>query len=154
MKVGEIALRSRVGGIWRIGLGFALLAAIAACSGDRVTEPTSPLGACTSSVSISVSSGTAPTFTWTPACTVLGLIVEESGGGDLWFVWAEREGIAPGVRYGSVPAGSVQDDSPEALQAGATYSLALFRGTVGESPLTWSDAEYAQRVIGTRMFRP
>lgn len=132
----------------------ALLLWLASCSGDSVTDPTAPLAPCAGNVSITVGTGTAPTATWSPACTVLGLIVEDSGGGDAWFVWGNSQGIPPGVRYGSVPAGAVQDDSPEPLQAGRLYDVSVFRGTAGENILAWSDAEYAQRLIGTQTFRP
>ncbi len=132
----------------------AMLVAIASCSGDSVTDPTMPLAACTSNVSISVGTGTTPTFTWSPACTVLALIVEGSDGGDAWFIWGNSQGIAPGVRYASVPSGAVQDDSPETLQAGRLYDVSVFRGTAGENILGWSDAEAAQRLIGNQAFRP
>ena len=96
------------------------------CSKDVTGPETS--GPCTTDVSVTVSGGTTPTFTWTPACRVIGLLVEE-GASDRWFLEATTAGIAPGVTYGSVPAGASQDAPAIPLVSGTTYEVILFRGT-------------------------
>lgn len=132
----------------RIAAVCSMLLAITSCSEDSVSQPT-PLSACTTNVSISVSAGTTPTFTWTPSCRALALLVEQAGGLDEWFTWGQQEGIAPGVRYGVLPAGAAQDDPPTPLETGRTYTVALFRGTSGEDPRMWSDGE-PKRPLETR----
>jgi hypothetical protein len=51
---------------------------MAACSSDP-TSPGGPLPDCTGPVSIEVSSGTSPTFEWSPACRLFFLYVELVG---------------------------------------------------------------------------
>lgn len=104
---------------------FVLLASVS-CSNDVTGPETS--GPCTTDVSVTVSGGTTPTFTWTPACRVIGLLVEE-GASDRWLLEATGAGIAPGVTYGSVPAGASQDAPAIPLVSGTTYEVILFRGT-------------------------
>jgi len=106
-------------------LTFALIGSIA-CSSD-VTSPGS--GApCTGDVAITVSAGTTPRFTWTPACRVLGLLVEQ-GSSDRWFVEATGAGIGSGVTYGVEPPGGSEDGPAIPLVSGTTYDVILFRGT-------------------------
>lgn len=103
--------------------------AIAGCT-DGATGP-DDLGPCTvDSVDVSVSIGTTPTFTWTPACRVILLLVEQ-GATDQWLLEATGEGIASGVTYGTVPAGATADEPATPLQAGTTYEIILFRGPAG-----------------------
>jgi hypothetical protein len=103
---------------------FALLAG---CGGDGGTgvDVADP---CTGDVTVSVSAGTTPTFTWAPACLVLALLVEQEAS-DMWFLEATGEGIASGVRYGTVPSGASGDGPAVALVQGTTYEVILFRGT-------------------------
>ena len=106
---------------------IAGLLVAAACNGGG-TGPEG-LGPCTvDSVEVDVSSGTTPTFTWTPACLVFALLVEQEAS-DRWLLQATGEGIASGVRYGTVPRGAVAPDPAIPLQAGTTYEVILFRGT-------------------------
>ena len=143
-------LSLRVGGL---AVGCSMLAGIMSCSHDTISEP-SPLSACNTNVSISVSAGTTPTFTWTPTCGVLALLVEEAGGLDQWFVWGQTEGIGPGLRYGVLPAGARQDLPAVPLQAGVMHFVGVFRGSSGEDPRMWSDEEAARRLIGQVTFTP
>jgi hypothetical protein len=107
---------------------FVLLILLASVScADDVSAPDNR-GPCTSDVSVTVSGGTTPTFTWTPACRVIGLLVEQ-GSSDRWFLEATGAGIAPSVTYGSVPPGASEDAPPIPLVSGTTYEVILFRGT-------------------------
>ena len=87
--------------------------------------------ACTGDVSIQVSAGTEPTFSWAPACRLSLVLVEPADSGrDLWAVGARRANrIAPGVRYGVVPPGVSQttDGPPVPLVAGQSYKIVLGR---------------------------
>ena len=103
---------------------FALLAGC----GDGGTGP-GVTGPCTGNVTVSVSSGITPTFDWTPRCTVLALLVEQEAS-DMWFIEGTGDGIAPGVRYGTVPPNAIADDPALPLVRGTTYEVILFRGTV------------------------
>ena len=104
-------------------------------NGDALTlvvtaePPDTSLPECRGPVSVSVSGGTEPTITWTPACRVAGLLVE-SEGDDVWFVTSGRaNGIAPGITYGAVPATAAADpDTPLVpLAVGQTYLAAVAR---------------------------
>ena len=91
--------------------------------------PDASIPECTGPVSVSVSGGTEPFITWTPACRVSGLLVE-SEDDDVWFVTSGRaNGIAPGVRYGVVPATAAADmDTPLVpLATGQTYLAGVGR---------------------------
>lgn len=105
-----------------VALAFALVA----CRDS--TAPNQP--ECTGNVDIHVSGGTTPTITWTPACRVFVLGVEEEGGRDVWLIVSEGGNrIASGVRYGTVPAGATSDESAIALVAGRTYTIFAARHT-------------------------
>ena len=96
------------------------------CSSDG-TDPGDAPPACTGPVTISVSSGTSPSFSWTPACSLFFVNVE-LGPTDQWSVISDStNAIAPPVQYGVVPAGAQQSTSEVApLQAGQTYDVNLF----------------------------
>jgi hypothetical protein len=110
--------------LYRPFVALILLASLSGC--DNATAPNS--GPCTSDVFVTVSAGTTPKFTWTPACRVIGLLVEHEAS-DRWFLEATGAGIAPGVTYGSVPAGASEDAPAIALVSGTRYEVILFRGT-------------------------
>lgn len=100
------------------------------CSSDSA-GPGGPLSACTGVVSVSVSGGTTPTFSWTPACRLFLVLVEPaSSGEDQWLVITDStNAIAPPVTYGVTPPGAVQLAAPTALVAGQAYKLVVFRWT-------------------------
>jgi len=111
--------------VGRTVLAGALALSLAGCS-DAAGPNRDP---CTGDVTITVSSGPTPTFTWTPACGVIGLLVEEEAS-DMWFISATGSGtIGSGVKYGTVPPGATEETPPLTLLAGRTYEVILFRGT-------------------------
>jgi hypothetical protein len=65
---------------------------------------------------------------WRPACNAFALLVEEAGGLDVWLVQASAAGIAPGIRYGVVPAASIEQERAMPLRTGVRYVVALFKG--------------------------
>jgi hypothetical protein len=128
----ESIMTSQIGfGAYPRFIGFVLLASVS-CSNDVSAPETS--GPCTSDVAVTISAGTTPTFTWTPTCRVIALLVEE-GASDRWFLEASGAGIAPGVTYGSAPAGASEDAPAIPLVSGTTYEVILFRGTLANATI-------------------
>jgi hypothetical protein len=89
------------------------------CPGDAVTLQVSP--------------GLTPLFTWTPACGVAFLEVYTAGGGAaLWTAYAgsgprPQNLIPSGVRYGITPPRGRTVDGPQPLQAGNFYDVGVGR---------------------------
>lgn len=128
----------------RTGFVFAMLLAAPACGSDT-TSP-SEQAACTGNVTVSVSSGTTPSFTWDPACKAYFVLVETAGG-DVWGVISEdgTNAIATPVRYGVVPTGATERSPPSPLSAGTAYSVSVFR---------WTGPPEDGTLIGTKTFTP
>jgi hypothetical protein len=99
------------------------------CSDDS-TRP-AELAECTGAVTITVSAGTTPQFSWSPACRLFFLIVEPAAtGDDLWLIITEGANqILPPVRYGTVPPGARELAPPTPLVAGTEYKVAVARYT-------------------------
>lgn len=99
------------------------------CSDDSTS--TAELLECTGEVNVSVSAGTTPQFSWSPACRLFFLIVEPAASGtDLWSIISEGANrIAPPVRYGTVPADAEELDPPTPLLAGTAYKVVVARYT-------------------------
>ena len=97
------------------------------CSSDS-TDP-GDAAACTGPVTISVSAGTSPTFSWSPACRLFFVNVE-SDASDQWGIISDSaNAIAPPVQYGVVPAGAEQLSELTPLVSGQTYDVNLFYWT-------------------------
>lgn len=129
----------------RLNLSIIALCTIIliSCS-DNSTSSTDP--DCSGRVEISVSSGTTPTFTWTPECAIFFLIVEPADSGtDLWMIATEgSNSIGSGVKYGEVPEGAQELHDPVELVFGNEYKIAMYRYTDS------NNEEYA--LIGTKQF--
>jgi hypothetical protein len=108
--------------------------AVAAC-GDS-SGPSG--GGCDEPVTMTIGSGTTPTFDWSPACTVAQVTVTEIGAEPpddlMWAVLADQNVIKPPVQYGSTPSGAVQIHAPAVLTKGKSYlvGLAVHDQTSGE----------------------
>jgi hypothetical protein len=99
-----------------------LLLAGVACGGDA-TAP-----ACSGAVEVPVSGGLPPAITWRPNCGVdrLSALAPPSTGFVLyWSISAGERQIEPGVRYGRVPPGAVEDSPPIALSSGSTVAITV-----------------------------
>jgi hypothetical protein len=122
----------------RVVLTTAALA-LAGCSGDPASPE--PLEPCTGAVVVSVGSGLTPTISWTPACSMIGMIVEE-GADDFWIIAANTdEGFGPGVKYGTPPTGTTPNGPALPLTAGVLYDITLVRGTMA-SPAISTNHEF------------
>ena len=137
----------------RYGIGVAFLLGWGLLSCATSTEPsvlpcTDASIASGGGVLLSVSSGTAPRFSWSPACTAYSLVVTDSVGTTMWGVISDSGStLGPPVDYGALPAGPhSQTQAPVTLQAGKSYAVGLYRQYV-TSP-TPSD------VLGAVAFRP
>ena len=98
-----------------------------ACSDDPSGIESLP--ECNGGVTVTVSAGIEPTFSWTPACRLFGVLVEE-GGPDVWLILSlGSNSITPPVRYGVVPQGATEREDPVPLVAGVTYDVTLARFT-------------------------
>jgi hypothetical protein len=83
-------------------------------------------------VEVSVGAGTVPEISWTPACGISALAVEEVGAAapesTKWRVHRSQTLLQPPVRYGSPPNGStdVVEVPATSLETGRTYRVILF----------------------------
>lgn len=105
---------------------LALALAIAAC-GDSA-GPSG--GGCDGPVTMTISSGSQPTFDWSPACTIAQVVVTDFDETDpdsvvKWQVLAEQNVIRPPVAYGVTPSNAVQGVEPRLLKAGRHYFVGL-----------------------------
>ncbi len=96
-----------------------LVAVTAAC-----TEPPPP---CRGITSLTVSSGTTPTFRWSQECGVSWLSVSESSVTKWWVIARDTNAILSPVVYAVTP---VNADSvavaPAMLESGHTYTVSLY----------------------------
>lgn len=116
-------------------LRFCLLLPGALACADSAGPNSTNLPPCTSDVAITVSSGPAPRFSWSPACKTFFLLVESVGtGADAWSIMTPgADELAPGIRYGTVPAGAEELDPPASLSSGSSYAVHVFRHTGPDS---------------------
>ena len=93
------------------------------CAGRMSAQTETPQHA----VTIAVSGGMAPTFSWTPDSTI-GRLVVEQGDRELW--GTETEGTntyrSP-IRYGVHPPEALEDVPADPLVAGETYTVSVYR---------------------------
>ncbi len=93
------------------------------------------LPACTGDITVTVSSGPTPRFSWSPACKTFFLLVESQGAGtDLWSIMTPGANeLVSGIQYGTVPAGAQELDLPSPLAPGSLYVVDVFRYTGPDS---------------------
>jgi len=98
----------------------------------------------TGNVTVTVADGPTPTFSWSPACAMAIVLVEEDAS-DMWgassdeALWsdaARANVITPPVTYGARPAGTTVFQSPLSLLSGHAYELVLWRSLPPGSPAT------------------
>lgn len=115
-----------------------VLACLAMVSCSDGTGPEA--GGCTDetgSVTVTVTSGVAPTFDWDPPCAAWLMLVEQDAT-DWWILegatgtpgdFEKANLITPPLTYGLAPSttGVFETDDPEPLVSGVTYELVLWR---------------------------
>jgi hypothetical protein len=114
----------------RIRLIAAAIVTMAACS-SSLLEPIAP---CSDDqwVTVEVSAGTTPRFTWEPACGIAALwvipVADPVAG---WVLngglHASENPLPSGIRYGEVPPKGVQQAPAGKLVPGVVYRLTVFR---------------------------
>ncbi|MFI5280528.1 MAG: hypothetical protein ACHQU1_08540 [Gemmatimonadales bacterium] len=128
-------------------LGWGLLSCTTSTE-SSVLACSDPSIATGGGVLLSVGTGTAPRFSWSPVCKAYSLVVTDSSGATMWGVISDSGNtLTPSVDYGVLPAGPhTQIQSAVALQAGKLYAVGLYRQYV--TTPTPSD------VLGAVAFRP
>jgi hypothetical protein len=107
-------------------VGILLVVLNAACA-----DPGPSLADCSAAVAVTVSAGTQPTFSWTPACQVEALTVALQDRDVI--VWGavspnQTNTIGSPVPYGSTPPGAAATANRiEPLVTGTTYEVTIFR---------------------------
>jgi len=105
-------------------------AAVGSCSADRsLTASVTP---CDGPLTVTVSSGTTPTFDWTPNCGVNRLLVLPANPppGLITEGWAVNSAsglFKPPITYGALPNGADPGSAATALVAGTTYQVTVYR---------------------------
>ena len=114
----------------RFATGLVLLLALIACGRDA---PTAPM--CAEPLTVSVGTGLQPRITWTPACRAATITVSSNNveliAPPIWQLTALR-GIAPPIRVGAHPAGSLTWGSGATLTAGEAYTVYVSGSVVRE----------------------
>jgi hypothetical protein len=118
------------------------LASVVACA-----DPPGP-GDCTGDVDLQVTEGTVPTFSWAPPCELASLAVFDGGGQVYWafHTGVGRNGLAPTIRYGQLPAEGIETSAPQGLRTGFGYTVRVFR-------LGHEDDQLVSRLAGEAHFR-
>ena len=105
-------------------------------SGCRVSDANAPLATCDgplTSMTIQLSGNEPTSFSWSPRCSIGGIIVETNGttapGADTWIVHDPNGRIAAPVSYGVVPDNATEVLSPIPLVKGSKYRIHLIDGS-------------------------
>jgi len=125
----------------------ALLLFLLGACGDDQGPPSLP--ECTGPVSLAISAGTAPTFTWTPDCRASILVVDDpSNGGTQWVLRSQGElnRLRSPIAYGATPSGSVTEFQPTTLVVAKQYRGRVSRAT--------GDLNQPYELIGETLFTP
>lgn len=114
-------------------LSLALLVAMASCGGGDDLAPPPP---CNSPINVSISSGTTPTFSWTPECGISGVSVvplPNSVPEVMWAIHADASTLGSPIVYGT--GGS----TPKALVQGQLYEVTFS---------VHAEVEYGDGIVG------
>jgi hypothetical protein len=100
-------------------------------------------------LTVQVTTGTHPTFRWTPECRIERLQVTHTGSPVVCWTTFSRDrsnALGPPIAYGVVPPGGARTaNRVELLAAGATYLVTLSRVPPGGG---------APQIVGKRAFAP
>jgi hypothetical protein len=111
----------------RLAAAIALIG-LSSCS-DEIGPDELP--ECSGPVTLEVTPGTTPAFSWMPRCRLSFLVVElDESGSDLWSILTRGENaLAPPVTYGDPPAGAETLTPPVPLISGTAHRVAVARWT-------------------------
>lgn len=108
--------------------GFVWVVTVAVLTVGCETTGSEPEECAEADVSLTVSTGLQPTFTWTPECRMTWLQVSNAVSADvMWSLSADGNRIPSGVRYGTVPPGSEEWEPAAPLNLADRYTLAIWR---------------------------
>jgi hypothetical protein len=113
----------------RLPWSLSLCLLVGSCS----DSPQAPAEECPDNqVTLTVSSGSVPIFSWEPACGIASLDVFPAvGGASTWVLYAgQRAAENPfrsGIRYGRAPAGALEVTGPSPLASGTEYTIVIYR---------------------------
>ena len=120
--------------VFHRALGALLV--IGATASCRVSDANAPVVACDgplTGMTIQLSDVDPTSFSWSPRCSIGGIIVETNGavapGADTWIVHDPNSRIAAPVSYGVVPANATEVLSPIPLVKGNKYRIHLIDGS-------------------------
>jgi hypothetical protein len=115
-----------------VSLAATLAVFVLSCSDG--TAPTPVPCADDQQVTVSVSPGLQPTFSWEPACGMSSVqvwAVSPGSGGGGWVLYggenAARNPLGSGIRYGRAPSGAIEPAPEVPLVAGQEYMVAVYR---------------------------
>jgi len=108
----------------RVPVAVALLALVvlAACRRELVQPPVGSGCPPFTTLTLSVSPGTTPTFAWTPACRPDRFAVWEEDG-IAQSMWVIVDSVPSGLRYGVVPPGAREVTQAKPLVPGVRYRV-------------------------------
>jgi len=115
---------------WSRVAATCLISVALSCSGDR--SPTANVTPCDGSLTVTVTSGTTPTFDWAPNCGVNRMIVLPANPPpglitEGWTVNSVNGLFKPPITYGVLPDGADRGDAAAPLVAGRTYQVTVYR---------------------------
>jgi hypothetical protein len=114
----------------------AALLIFGATTSCRTSDANAPLVTCDgplTGMTIQLSDNQPTSFSWSPRCSIGGIIVETNGttapGADTWIVHDPNGRIAAPVSYGVVPENATEVLSPVPLVTGSKYRIHLIDGS-------------------------
>ncbi|HZM15122.1 MAG TPA: hypothetical protein VFE28_03895 [Candidatus Krumholzibacteria bacterium] len=133
-------------------LGASTLS-LSSCDECATTGPPDPppVLECNGPVTVTVSPGMTPTFSWTPDCTLGRLIVEAGPGEEYWGTETLGTNLyrSP-IVYGVHPPGSVEQQIPEPLTPGMVFRVSVFYWATADP----NSLDAGGRLIGQAEFTP
>ena len=114
----------------------AALLIVGVAGGCRASDSNAPVPTCDgplTGMTIQLSDVNPTSFSWSPRCSIGGIIVETNGtvapGADTWIVHDPNGRIAAPVSYGVVPTNATEVLSPIPLVKGSKYRIHLIDGS-------------------------
>jgi len=119
-----------------LSLAIILLIPLLNRCSDEPTNGAVDLEECNSNLTVSVSSGITPAFTWEPECRAALLYVQDRDSiriEDMWRIFTAGNNIPSGVQYGIAPDSALVVDGPTTLVSDTQYELIVYwRKSAGE----------------------